>query len=509
MNKNLLATFLAAGCAVGALCPVAAQAQTEQREYDIAAQPLGDALREYSEVSGRQILFATDLVHGRRSSPVRGRMSSDRALSRLLAGSGVVPELVDGTLVLRLGNGAVASTGSTDDDSNAAIIVTGSRIRGAGPTGSPVVTIDREAIEKSGYGSVQQLLQSLPQAFGGGSNEATTGSTTRNGTGNDATLGSSINLRGLGTSSTLVLIDGARPALGGVGGLFADISLIPMGAVERIEVLTDGASAIYGADAVAGVVNIRLRNRFEGAETMLRAGTADGDMTEVQFSQLLGKRWSGGHLVLAYQYSDRGALAGAARDFAREDLRPFGGPDFRSTTSVPGTIRAANGQIFGIPSGQDGTALTAAQLLPGLQNRRDARAESDILPRQRVHSLYAGGEFEISDGLTLRANVLAAERRFRRIAKGDFLRVSRVPVTNPFYVDPIGTNQPVSVTYSFVNDLGPDTRTGRVRAVTLSGGLEQRLGPWRLDLSGAYGRQKGKAEYHNLVNSARLAAVGE
>src|SRR3546814_18204975 len=78
-----------------------------------------------------------------------------------------------------------------------------------------------------------------------------------------------------------------------------------MTAVERIEVLTDGASAIYGADAVAGVINLRLRNRFEGAETILRAGTADGDMTEVQFSQLLGKKWSGGHLVLAYQYSDR------------------------------------------------------------------------------------------------------------------------------------------------------------------------------------------------------------
>src|SRR3546814_19322789 len=73
----------------------------------------------------------------------------------------------------------------------------------------------------------------------GGSNETTTGATTRNGTGNDSTLGSSINLRGLGTNSTLVLIDGARPALGGTGGLFADISLIPMTAVERIEVLTD------------------------------------------------------------------------------------------------------------------------------------------------------------------------------------------------------------------------------------------------------------------------------
>jgi iron complex outermembrane recepter protein len=507
MNKSLLAAFLATGCAVGALFPVTAQAQTEQRDYDIAAQPLGDALREYSEISGRQILFATDLVKGRRSTSVRGRMSSDRALSRLLAGSGLLPELVDGALILRAGNGAAADNGSTESGADGAIVVTGSRIRGAGPTGSPVVTIDREAIEKSGYGTVQQILQSLPQAFMGGSNETTTGATTRNGTGNDSTLGSSINLRGLGTNSTLVLIDGARPALGGTGGLLADISLIPMTAVERIEVLTDGASAIYGADAVAGVVNVRLRNRFEGAETILRAGTADGDMTEVQFSQLLGKKWSGGHFVLAYQYSDRGALSASERDFAREDLRPFGGPDYRSIYASPGTIRAANGLLFGIPAGQNGRALTAAQLLPGVQNRRDNRADTDILPRQRVHSLYAAGEFDITDSLTFRANVLAAQRSFSRLSNVTSLRTARVPVTNPFYVDPIGTRQPVQVTYNFVNDVGPQINNGRVRAISTSAGLEKGLGEWRVQFGGSFGIQKGKAFSRNLVNSARLAVA--
>lgn len=405
MKYKFLAAMLSVSTAAIAIQVPAAQAQTQpvQQSYNIAAQDLGAALQRYSQISGREVIASTSLVEGKRSARVQGRLTADTALSRLLAGTGLNVELVEGAWVLRSGNADAAETGSTESGGES-IVVTGSRIRGAGPTGSPVVSIDREAIEKSGYSTVQQLLQSLPQAFGGGSNEATTGATTRNGTGNDATLGSSINLRGLGTSSTLVLIDGSRPALGGVGGLFADISLIPMGAVERIEVLTDGASAIYGADAVAGVVNVRIRNRFEGAETTIRAGTADGDFSEVQFSQLLGKRWSGGHVMLAYQYSNRGALAGAKRDFAREDLRPFGGPDFRSTTAVPGTIRAANGQIFGIPTGQNGTALTAAQLLPGVQNRRDGRAESDILPRQRVHSLYAGGEVEITDGLTLKVN---------------------------------------------------------------------------------------------------------
>ncbi|MGN7929314.1 TonB-dependent receptor domain-containing protein [Sphingopyxis sp. 22461] len=508
MKYKFLAAMLSVGTAAIAIQVPAAQAQSPstQQSYNIAAQDLGAALQRYSQISGREVIASTSLVEGKRNARVQGRLNPDTALSRLLAGTGLNVELVEGAWVLRSGNDSAEETGSTDGGGEA-ILVTGSRIRGAGPTGSPVVTIDREAIEKSGYGTVQQMLQSLPQAFGGGSNETTTGATTRNGTGNDATLGSSINLRGLGTNSTLVLIDGARPALGGVGGLFADISLIPMTAVERIEVLTDGASAIYGADAVAGVINLRLRNRFEGAETILRAGTADGDITEVQFSQLFGKKWSGGHLVLAYQYSDRGALAAAERDFAREDLRPFGGPDYRSIYASPGTIRAANGQLFGIPTGQNGRDLTAAQLLPGVQNRRDNRAETDLLPRQRVHSLYAAGEFEITDGLTFRASILGAQRKYRKESNVTALRTARVPVTNPFYVDPIGTRQPVQVTYNFVNDVGPQINEGRVRALSTSAGLEQTIGEWRIQLGGAYGVQKGKARTRNQVNSARLAVA--
>ena len=174
---------------------------------------------------------------------------------------------------------------------------------------------------------------------------------------------------------------------------------------------------------------------------------------------------------------------------------------------MPGTIRAANNQIFGIPAGQDGRNLTAAQLLPGVQNRRDQREPSDLLPRQRVHSLYASGEIELSDTLTFRASGLAAERRYRKVNNSNFLRTVRVPVTNPFYVDPIGTNQPVTVLYSFVNDLGPQINSGQVRAISLSSSLEQEIGPWRMSLGGAYGAQKGKAFTDNVFNSARLAAA--
>ncbi|WP_158501101.1 TonB-dependent receptor [Sphingopyxis sp. 113P3] len=503
MKPIVMAALLATGSCLALSAPTA-RAQTAETQFNIPAQRLADALRAYSEATGRDVIAASQLLEGRRSSAVHGRLSPDEALARLLARTGLVAEHVVDSWVLQLENdpaplGVPANTGSET------IVVTGSRIRGAGPVGSPVVTLDRAAIEKSGYATVQQLLQSLPQAFMGGSNETTTGVTTRNGTGNDATLGSSINLRGLGTNSTLVLIDGARPALGGTGGVLADISLLPMSAVERIEILTDGASAIYGADAVAGVVNVRLRNRFEGAETMLRIGTADGDMTHVQFSQIVGKTWDRGRFVLAYQFSNRGALRASERAFAREDLRLLGGPDYRSIYANPGTILAADGRIFGIPANQDGRDLTPGELLSGVQNLRDNRVDSDLLPRQRVHSLYSAAEFELTDNLTFRANLLGAQRKFRRDGNVTSFRTARVPVTNPFYVDPIGTGEPVQVLYSFVNDIGPQIDDGRVRAISTSAGLEMALDGWRVQLGGSHGVQKGKARTRNIVNSARLA----
>lgn len=203
MTMKFFAAVLASGVSATALYAPSACAQTGELTYNIEAQRLSDALRKYSDISGREVIAASSLLEGRRSNRVRGRLSPDAALSRLLSGTGLTIELVEGAWVLRAGNGDAAEAGSTDGV-NEAIVVTGTRIRGAGPVGSPVVTLGRADIEKSGTGSVQQLLQALPQAFAGGPNETTLGATTRNGAGTDGTYGSSVNLRGLGPSSTLV-----------------------------------------------------------------------------------------------------------------------------------------------------------------------------------------------------------------------------------------------------------------------------------------------------------------
>ncbi|WP_077145973.1 TonB-dependent receptor [Sphingopyxis sp. KK2] len=509
MTRTYIAALLATAAPIAPLHAPLASAQEASRSYDIAAQPLGDAIRHYSEASGRQIIVPSPLVSGKRSKGVRGRLTADAALSRILEGTGLVAELVDGTFVVRAGNGdaAAGSTeGSAANASDEAIIVTGSRIRGAGPVGSPVTTIDRDAIDRSGRATLADFVQTIPQNFSGGPTEASFGTNARGNAASNIGYGSAINLRGLGPGSTLTLFDGTRPALGGASGAFADISMLPSLAVERVEILTDGASAIYGSDAVAGVVNIRFRNRLEGAETRLRVGSADGDYGEYQLGQIVGKGWSTGHLTLAAEYYRRGSLASSKRPFATEDLRPFGGPDLRSNFNNPGTIVAANGQRFLIPRGQNGVGLTRAQLAPSTDfNRGDARRNVDILPRQQTISLYASGEQRLSDNLMLFARGLYAERSFE--AHRRVLGISQLTVTptNPYYVDPIGTRQNITVYYDPVADFGPEGVKGRVRAVNTAFGARADIGSWNIEVSGGYGLQRDGYDAVNLVHRLRLA----
>ncbi len=173
-------------------------------------------------------------------------------------------------------NGRAGESAATRSDED--IVVTGTHVRSAPPT-SPVLTISRRDIDEAAPSSVEELVRHLPQNLSAGVAQENFGVT---GAGADITEhGAGINLRGLGQRATLVLVNGRRVAPSGTGS-FVDVSLIPVSAIERIEILTDGASAIYGSDAVAGVVNIILRKDFRGLETMAQVGTStDGGGREL------------------------------------------------------------------------------------------------------------------------------------------------------------------------------------------------------------------------------------
>lgn len=506
MISGKKAALASAGAAIIAVVAPASAQVEDERTFDLPAQALSLSLRQVALQTGRDIIASADLVAGLQAPALKGSYQAEQAVEALLRGSGLRAVHVGETLVVRpIGQVENEAGGASvqEDDRAGAIVVTGTRIRGRAPVGVSVITLDRETMEEGGFATTQQLVQSIPQNYGGGANEGTSGLLTAAGNGNTA-RGSGVNLRGLGQNSTLLLINGDRPPLGGAFGTFADLSIIPASVVERVEVVPDGSSAIYGSDAVAGVVNVVTRDRFRGAETSVRIGTADGDAQEYQFSQLVGVRWRGGHAVAAYEYYKRDRLAAGDRAYITEDLRAFGGTDRRGNYASPGTI-VAGGINFAIPANQNGVGLTPGQLTRGAINRGDGWAGVDILPEQQRHSLFLSVGQELSDALRFYARGLSTWRRFDQAVRTGADSRRTVPVTNPFYVDPIGTRQPVGVNYSFSRDLGNERYRGEVRAYGATAGLEARLGAWTIDVHATGGRQAERYDYLNRVNSARLA----
>ncbi len=430
-------------------------------------------------------------MRGKTAPPLKGRYTADQAYGVLLADQNLRVTPVGAVLVLQA-IGPASPPGTFQPaaaDSLSEIVVTGTRIRGAAPVGSNLITITRGNIEASGYATAQQIVQAIPQNFGGGANDTTFSYNNRNNALNNSGLGSSVNLRGLGAESTLVLINGSRPAMGGVAGLFADISLIPSSAIERVEVLPDGASALYGSDAVGGVVNFAMRDRFDGLETRLRYGTADGDLSEYQAGLVYGRSWGSGHLTAAYEFYDRGRLSADSRDYAREDLRAFGGGDNRKPNGSPGTL-VAGGLTFALPMG-NGLDLTLAKLTAGTQNFEDQQLGTDLLPAQRRHTVYLSGQQALTTKTRIFAQALYADRTFdRRYANSFLLKSTTVPVANPYYFDPIGTHLPVIVRYDYGGDLGMGRNRGRAQAYNAAAGLIQTLGDWSATAQVGYGRQR-------------------
>ncbi len=266
------------------------------------------------------------------------------------------------TLVALLASGSSAALAQDDDDDSELeeVVVTGSRIVRKDLTApSPVVTLDAENILESGETDVINLLKELPALIS--SNQAT------NSNGAIGTL----SLRSLGSERTLVVVNGRRHVGGISGTSTVDVSSIPTALIERVEILTGGASAIYGADAVTGVVNYILKDDFEGIDTRAQYGISDSGDAENFFASITaGGNFADdrGNAVVSVEYRDQQGLIGLDRSFAgpgqasqvnvTDDIaNAFGVNPNASITFLPGetfNISSAAGQIAIFSGGQLG-----------------------------------------------------------------------------------------------------------------------------------------------------------
>jgi outer membrane cobalamin receptor len=510
--RSLLVMALASVSALALTGPASAQsvdqasrAATAERDFDIPAQALSSALLRFAEQSDLQILFSQEDVAGMTSRPVRGRLTPEAALAQLLP-QGAPRIEIAGDRVVRTD---LPRPQYADNESGEEIVVTGTRIRGATPAGSNVLSLDRDDVEATGRSTVQDILATLPQNFPGAQGEATqlgASDSRRN-----ISFGSTVDLRGLGADATLTLVNGRRLAPAGYGN-FIDVSAIPVSAISRIEILADGASATYGADAVGGVVNVILRTDFEGAETALRYGGAtQGGPEDVGFSQLLGTSWASGSVVFGYEYRHRSDLAAADRWFtSNSDLRPWGGTNFSGTSANPGNITriGPTSVVLAIPEGQDGTSLSQADLLPGVRNFQNTTEGNSLLPDQESHSAFAAAHQEFGD-LTISAEMLASERRGLAYRFQNNANLT-VPETNYYrQLNGLFPGQGnLVISYNLGADLGPTWLDTEARALnTMLSAAYELPADWRIEGTLGYARHEDDSTQGNVYDSGALNAA--
>ncbi|HKU14101.1 MAG TPA: TonB-dependent receptor [Steroidobacteraceae bacterium] len=364
-----------------------------------------------------------------------------------------------GLLALMLGpvysaSAQEAATPPVSDEPLEEVTVTGSSLRGAPAVGSNLISLDAVAIEENAASSVQQILQSVPQVWG--SNAAGQGAFASF----DASGLAVPQIHGLGganSSSTLVVIDGHRFPLMGVRRNLPDPNFIPPNAIQRVEVLPEGASSIYGSDAVAGVINFITKKRYEGFGVSAQKGSGD-DYDTWSASMSLGHRWDDGGMAVFYTFSDRSGLLGGDRPetLATNQINR-GGRNFGNFNCAPTTFQpAGSSQIFLYPYT---TGMSNAQTGAPCEQS----AVSDMIPAERRHSLMLKLDQQVGEKLLLTGDVVYSDREAdQRVNVGTISATVFGPGSgrggqiNPFYVAPTGSTATSGTVRFAADELFPD-----------------------------------------------------
>ncbi len=400
------------------------------------------------------------------------------------------------------------------------VLITGSLIHGAPAVGIPVTSLGTEDFQRVGALTVSDLLRSVPAV-------QVVASTSITNAGSAISRGTGVDIHGLNSSTsprTLMMIDGMRYPPQGHGTSFYDPSIIPQLAVERVDVLADGASATYGSDAVAGVLNVVLKRRYDGAVTQFRFGGAqDGDL-RYQASQLFGRKWDGGDVTLSYEWYKEDALPATKRlSILTYDYTPWG-LDNRTpvSASVPATVStgrpsATTGtgctNCFSVPKGQNGTTLSWNQLLAnkGVVNELSPYIFSDTTAAQLRNAATMTFDQKVYDGVEVFLDGFYSNRRSQirypstvnPASSASF--TATVPTTNPFY--PTGAPAGLNVSYNLSAELTPRLSSFELSERWATGFNLDLPFEWVGRLSYQVSQEKGGDYVENLTNVNAVNAV--
>lgn len=359
---------------------------------------------------------------------------------------------------------------------------------------APIDVLAQPELEITGAQTVAQLLKFLPAVSGN-----STSTSVSNGGNGTAT----VTLRGLPASNTLVLINGRRIVSNGFGGEAADLNTIPLSAVDRIEILKDGASAVYGSDAIAGVVNIILRRDFDGLSVNSYYGEAErGDQQTGSHHITWGSTGDRGHLMLSLARYRQGALMSRDRELSETaDNRARGGTDLRSAASPAGYIALGDGEVVTNAEGGGYRGWTQ-------EDRYDYRGYTSAVVPSRRDSAYLEGNLDLGDeveffleamGIRTRAETtMAPTPVFTRFDNGD-LTIAADNIHNPFGEEILDVRKRVL-------ELGPRLQENRTETWRFNSGLKGSWNRWQWELTAAVHYTRASESLNGLIDPVRLSS---
>jgi iron complex outermembrane recepter protein len=378
------------------------------------------------------------------------------------------------------------------------VVVTGSRIKQTeANSASPITIVDAEAIIESGISNVEDLLQELTAAAGPAGN-STNAYWTSNGYGTAQT-----NLRGLGVNRTLVLLNGRRIVNGGTGAnVSVDLNMIPTALIERIEVLKDGASAVYGADAVAGVVNIITKKDFDGARLDIKYGsTTESDGENSEFNLTFGGDYDRGNVVVNLSYVESGLVLQSDRAACPLTEGANGLECFGSSHTVGGRAHFNDGteiQFNQVPGG-DGDFFEPYD--PAVHGFDWFPYLNAVSPMERIN-VSAFGTYEFSDSVNLFTEILYANRQGEQIVTPR--RIQNTPVTAAFPYNPTG--QDLTLKRRRMVEMGAPYFFQETDTLRVVMGLEGSMNNgWSWDASANWGRNTGRDGWTFDIDNERVA----
>ena len=428
-------------------------------------------------------------------------------VKKLMSGASI------GALATMMASPSLAQEAQTEQ---VTVTATGTSIKGIAPVGTNLITVDASAIKATGAVTTEEVLGQIPQ-LANTFNQQTVSPTAINIGGVRPSIRYNPAQTILGTSSTLLLLDGHNMV--GVSGLATtpDAGVIPTIVLRQVDVLPDGASSIYGANAIAGVINFVTRESFEGFQAQASVGVADG-YSAFNAAVMAGTNWGNGGAYLAFEHKENTFLMARDRAYTKMDLTSIGGRDSRGTSCDLANITAPGGLNYALKSNTVAPGTLAANVTgpfgalnpttnAGQFNRCDTNSYASLFPREEQNTFFGQFHQQIMPGVEFSTKFLWSTRLDS--ARNPELSATNIAIdtTNPYFQS-INGETTQNVSFAFGPFMGSQSLTDynniQVFMITPKLTVDLPFGDWQANLTFNYGRSNTTG-FNRSVNTALLS----